>query len=58
MVGNFLLQAAKLTPEEVDARDSFKLLWRVMLLPQWLPEGSEPLEVAAVKAAKVWLHAS
>lgn len=29
-----------------------KPLWWVMLLPQWLPEGSEPPEVAAVKAAK------
>jgi hypothetical protein len=47
------LQTQHLTGEEVDARDAFKLLRRVMLPPQWLPEGSEPLEVSAVKSAKV-----
>lgn len=47
-------QTSKLTGEEVDARDAFKLLRRVMLPPQWLPEDSQPLEVAAVRQAKVW----
>jgi hypothetical protein len=46
-------QTQHLSGEEVDARDAFKLLRRVMLPPQWLPEGSEPLEVSAVKSAKV-----
>ena len=49
-------QTTPLTGEEVDARDAFKLLRRVMLPPQWLPEGSEPLEVGAVKSAKVHMH--
>ena len=47
------MQTQPITGEEVDARDAFKLLRRVMLPPQWLPEGSEPLEVSAVKSAKV-----
>ena len=51
--GKHSLQTQPITGEEVDARDAFKLLRRVMLPPQWLPEGSEPLEVSAVKSAKV-----
>lgn len=57
-MGLHLLQTQHLSGEEVDARDAFKLLRRVMLPPQWLPEGSEPLEVSAVKSAKVQTHST
>ncbi len=47
------MQTAKLTGEEVDAQDAFKLLRKVTLPPKWLPDDSEPLDMMAVRTAKV-----
>ena len=47
------LQTAKLSGEEVDAQDAFKLLRRLTLPPQWLPPDSQPIDMASVRRAKV-----